>query len=89
MDGKLQDTVIEADHDPASEPDDDIPDMTTPYWTEKFDAARLQRGRPLSAVTKTSVSLRLDPDVLTIFRATGKGWQGRMNAALRKAAGLE
>ena len=82
---KLPDTVI----DPESEPDDDIPDMTTPYWVEKFARARLERGRPKAEITKKSVTLRLDPDVLEIFRATGKGWQGRMNAALRKAAGLE
>ena len=75
--------------DPASEPDDDIPDMSTPYWVEKFSKVPFTRGRPLAAVTKTSVTLRLDSDVLAIFRATGKGWQSRMNAALRKAAGLE
>ena len=89
MDAKLPDTVI----DPESEPDDDIPDMSTPYWVERFEKARLEkarleRGRPKAAVTKKSVTLRLDPDVLEIFRTTGKGWQGRMNAALRKAAGL-
>jgi len=34
------------------------------------------------------VTLRLDPDVLDRFRADGPGWQGRINAALRKAVGL-
>jgi uncharacterized protein (DUF4415 family) len=34
------------------------------------------------------VSLRLDPDVLEHFRATGPGWQSRINAALRKAVKL-
>jgi uncharacterized protein (DUF4415 family) len=34
------------------------------------------------------VNLRLDPDVLAHFRATGPGWQSRINEALRKAAGL-
>ena len=38
--------------------------------------------------TKRLVSLRLDPDVIDHFRARGKGWQVRINAALRKAAGL-
>ncbi|HVX80091.1 MAG TPA: BrnA antitoxin family protein, partial [Devosiaceae bacterium] len=28
------------------------------------------------------------PDVLAYFRAEGPGWQSRINAALRKAAGL-
>jgi uncharacterized protein (DUF4415 family) len=34
------------------------------------------------------VSIRMDQDVLDIFRATGKGWQSRVNEALRKASGL-
>ena len=29
-----------------------------------------------------------DPDVLDAFKAGGPGWQGRVNAALRRAAGL-
>jgi hypothetical protein len=33
--------------------------------------------------------LRLNPDVLDAFRADGPGWQGRINAALRKAVGCE
>ena len=50
--------------------------------------ARGQRG-PQKAPTKQLVSLRLDPDVLAHFRATGPGWQGRINASLRKAAKLD
>ena len=47
------------------------------------------RGRPpLGGATKRQVTLRLDPDVIDKFREGGPGWQGRMNAALRKAAGL-
>jgi len=47
------------------------------------------RGRPpLGAASKRQVTLRLDPDVLDAFRADGPGWQGRINAALRKAVGL-
>jgi len=34
------------------------------------------------------VSLRLDPDVLAHFRRSGRGWQSRINAVLRKAAKL-
>ena len=37
---------------------------------------------------KEMVSLRIDRDVLDHFQAEGPGWQDRMNAALRKAAGL-
>jgi uncharacterized protein (DUF4415 family) len=47
------------------------------------------RGRPPSrGRAKQQVTLRLDPDVIERFRAEGPGWQGRMNEALRKAAGL-
>jgi len=36
---------------------------------------------------KETVSLRIDRDVLDHFQAEGPGWQDRINAALRKAAG--
>jgi uncharacterized protein (DUF4415 family) len=36
---------------------------------------------------KQQVTLRLDQDVLNSFRATGPGWQSRINAALRKVVG--
>jgi uncharacterized protein (DUF4415 family) len=37
---------------------------------------------------KEMVSLRIDHDVLDFFQADGPGWQERINAALRKAAGF-
>jgi uncharacterized protein (DUF4415 family) len=36
---------------------------------------------------KEMVSLRIDRDVLDFFQTGGPGWQERINAALRKAAG--
>ncbi|MFO1142385.1 MAG: BrnA antitoxin family protein [Amaricoccus sp.] len=47
-------------------------------------------GRPLlpDEVRKRRVTLMLDPDVIEHFKAGGRGWQTRMNAALRRAAGL-
>lgn len=45
-------------------------------------------GRPPSENPKKQVTLRLDPDVLEKFRATGKGWQSRINAALREKLGI-
>ncbi|WP_431357958.1 BrnA antitoxin family protein [Sphingomonas glacialis] len=38
-------------------------------------------------MAKRQATLRLDPDVIDRFRAGGPGWQRRMSAALRKAAG--
>jgi uncharacterized protein (DUF4415 family) len=43
------------------------------------------RGRPVGS-NKTLVHIRLDNDLLERFKATGAGWQTRMNDALRKAA---
>ncbi|MFD2648634.1 BrnA antitoxin family protein [Devosia albogilva] len=37
---------------------------------------------------KELVSLRIDRDTLEHFQAEGPGWQERINAALRAAAGL-
>jgi uncharacterized protein (DUF4415 family) len=36
---------------------------------------------------KEQITLRIDQDVLEFFQAGGPGWQDRINAALRKAAG--
>jgi uncharacterized protein (DUF4415 family) len=45
----------------------------------------MRRGRPKADHPKIAVKLRLDPDVLEGFRASGPGWQTRINAALREA----
>lgn len=47
-----------------------------------------QPGRPKLENPKKQVTLRLDPDVIEKFRATGKGWQSRINAELRKVLGI-
>lgn len=45
-------------------------------------------GRPKTENPKVAVSLRLDPEIVARFKASGPGWQTRMNDALREAAGL-
>jgi uncharacterized protein (DUF4415 family) len=47
-----------------------------------------QPAAPALPGVKEMVSLRLDKDVLEKFQEDGPGWQDRINAALRKAAGL-
>ena len=42
---------------------------------------------PVLPGAKETVSLRIDSDVLAFFQEGGAGWQERINAALRKAAG--
>lgn len=58
-----------------------------PATEEELNAAlesyRAKRGRPAGSGTKEQVAIRLDRDVLAAFRASGAGWQTRMNAALR------
>jgi uncharacterized protein (DUF4415 family) len=44
------------------------------------------RGRPAgskAASRKEQIALRVDADLLAAYRATGAGWQTRMNEALR------
>lgn len=53
-------------------------------------AAR-KRGRPIGSIkpdAKVAVKLRLDPDVLSVLRATGPGWQTRVNRVLRERFAL-
>jgi uncharacterized protein (DUF4415 family) len=55
---------------------------------EFLQAYRKTRGRPKGTTmpdTKQQITLRLDRDIVERFRATGPGWQSRINEALRKA----
>jgi uncharacterized protein (DUF4415 family) len=75
-------------------------DRDNPEWTRKdfaharparevtpevVAAARRFRGKQ-RAPTKRLVSMRIDRDVIEHFRATGPGWQSRINEVLRRAA---
>jgi uncharacterized protein (DUF4415 family) len=42
------------------------------------------RGRPRTGNARTSISLRLPPETLARWKATGRGWQTRMAEALSK-----
>ena len=41
------------------------------------------RGRPPAEVVKDRITIRLSPDVTAAFRASGNGWQTRIDAALK------
>ena len=43
------------------------------------------RGRPKSGKARKSISLRVPPETLARWKATGPGWQTRMAEALTKA----
>ncbi|MDR1728355.1 MAG: BrnA antitoxin family protein [Acidobacteriota bacterium] len=45
---------------------------------------RRPRGRPKADTTKVFTAIRIDADILAAFKSTGKGWQTRVNAALRQ-----
>jgi uncharacterized protein (DUF4415 family) len=72
-----------------------IPDEDTPELTEEMlerarpflEVARERGwplpGRPRLASPKQAVNIRLDPEIVAHFKAGGRGWQTRINAALK------
>jgi len=54
--------------------------------TKRVEGPPTAAPAPLPGVKET-VTLRVDRDVLEFFQQGGPGWQDRINAALRKAAG--
>ena len=59
-----------------------LPDLVERYEREQ---AELRKRGPQKAPTKEHISLRLDADLVAYFRSTGRGWQTRLNAMLRRA----
>ena len=62
--------------------------MLPPEFFEAIEDLRRARGRPALENPKKQVTLRLDSEVVARFRASGRGWQSRINDILRKAVGL-
>ena len=65
---------------------DDAPELTDAFFeqADEYVGEKLvRRGRPKSDSTKQALTVRYDADVVEAFKATGKGWQTRMNDALR------
>ena len=79
----------------SKKPNPELIDKENPEWTDEMfkqsvrfsglpDSLQAKlRGRPKAAVTKERITIRLSPEVLGAFRATGQGWQTRVDAALR------
>lgn len=63
------------------EEDDDSPDATLAM---REVIAKRRAGRPAGSGNKEQVVVRFDKDILEAFRATGRGWQTRMNEALKE-----
>jgi uncharacterized protein (DUF4415 family) len=53
---------------------------------ELYEGIQRARGRPRIDNPKEAVTLRLDPETLARFKATGKDWRAKMAEALDKAA---
>ena len=54
-------------------------------FPDLMESIRRSRGRPPVEKPLQQISIRLDPDVIAKFKATGKGWQSRVNEVLKKA----
>ncbi|ABD07141.1 conserved hypothetical protein [Rhodopseudomonas palustris HaA2] len=72
---------------------DDAPELLDEFFRTgeiRIGGKIVRRGRPpLGAQPKSSVTLRLDADVLESYRALGAGWQSQINADLRRVRKLK
>ncbi len=54
------------------------------YEVSSAEFALMRRpGRPLGSGSKVQITLRIDEDVVEKFKASGVGWQTRINDALK------
>jgi uncharacterized protein (DUF4415 family) len=71
-------------------PDPDTPPEITEAWiagADLYEGDRLvRRGRPRLEHPRQLLSLRLPPDVIARWKASGPGWQTRMAETLEKSA---
>ncbi len=61
---------------------DSDPDTFVPTDAQ-FAQMKRRGGRPKLEHPKIALTVRYDADIIERFRATGEGWQTRMNNALR------
>ena len=64
--------------------DPDAIPFTDAQWAKAKPTAR--RGRPLGSGSKVQITLRLDAELVAKFKASGDGWQTRINDALKSWA---
>ena len=73
---------------------DDAPELTVEMLdqAEVFDGnafVRRGRGRPPLDIRKEQINVRLDPGVLERLRASGPGWQTRINDGMALLTGID
>jgi uncharacterized protein (DUF4415 family) len=64
---------------------DDAPELSEAFFeqADEFQGEqRVKRGRPKSSIVRERITIRLEHEVVQQFKASGPGWQTRMNAAL-------
>lgn len=66
--------------------DPDTRELTDEEMAELRPLAELKHapGRPKAEAPKERITIRLSPEVTAYFRATGAGWQTRLDAVLRE-----
>lgn len=69
--------------DPECPYDPNDADSVAAFWAKGKVRRPGQRG-PQKRPTKVAVTVRYSPEVVDYFKATGEGWQTRMNDALRE-----
>ena len=66
---------------------DELPELNDAFF-ERADLYKgeklIRAGRPKSPRRKVLLSVRYSPEVVEYFRATGSGWQTRMDDALKE-----
>jgi uncharacterized protein (DUF4415 family) len=74
---------------PTSLDSDSLPEITDAWiaGADLYNGDKLvRRGRPKLANPRQLLSLRLPPQIIARWKATGPGWQTRMAEALEKTA---
>ena len=63
---------------------DDAPDLSTPEYQAKLATTPVRRGRPKSDAPKVRVGFRLSADLVEQIRASGPGYNARVEKVLRE-----
>ena len=67
----------------AAEADPDAQPLTAAQLASMVPMRSL-RGRPKAEKKKLLLSVRYSPEVVAFFKATGEGWQSRMDSVLKE-----
>ena len=66
---------------------DDAPDLSNPEYQARLAATPVRRGRPKSKAPKVRVGFRLSAELVECIRASGPGYNARVEKMLREGFG--